>query len=609
MNAYLFMKLAMLALSHLPESKHVLLRQLTEDLDTQSLSWLSGYFAGLASHGPAAAPAQKLAALAATPAAAPRPLTILYGSQTGNAKRVAEALFEQVRARGLNARLLRADRYTTRELKDEQLLYIVISTQGDGEPPDDAIGFVEFLGSRRAPKLPSLSYAVLGLGDSSYPSFCGIARQLDERLSELGATRVHEVGLADLDIDTIAKPWTQKALEQAQAVLKQADTPPSASVTPLHPKASRYSREAPFEAELLLNQPITAPESGKDVRHLELSLEGSQLAYQPGDALGVWPVQSESLVTEVLQTLGLDGEARVLLADVERPLKEWLGEHRELTQLTRPFLQVHAELSQSEELAAVLEPDRSDAFRELVSTHQLVDVLRKYPAAWTAEALVKALRPLAPRLYSIASSQSCVDEEVHLTVANVGYEFEGNARSGAASGYLSRLAEGERLRIFIEENSRFRLPVDPSRDVIMIGPGTGVAPFRAFVQERAANGANGRNWLFFGNPRFDSDFLYQTEWQAALRDGQLHRLDLAFSRDQEKKIYVQDRLLERAADVYAWIQGGAHIYVCGDANRMAKDVHQTLQQIARQEGGLDPSQARHWLDELAAQGRYARDVY
>src|SRR5690606_1105886 len=255
----------MLALSHLPESKHLLLRQLAEDLDAQSLSWLSGYFAGLASHGSDAVPAQKRSALAATPAVQARPLTILYGSQTGNAKRVAEALFEQVRAAGLNARLVRADRYTTRELKDEQLLYIVISTQGDGEPPDDAIGFVEFLGSRRAPKLSSLRYAVLGLGDSSYPDFRGIARKLDERLCELGATRVHEVVLADRDIDTSAKPWSQSALGQARTVLEQADTPPSASVTPLHPKTSRYTREAPFLAELLLNQPITAPESDKDV--------------------------------------------------------------------------------------------------------------------------------------------------------------------------------------------------------------------------------------------------------------------------------------------------------------------------------------------------------
>lgn len=602
------MKRTMLALSHISESKHVLLKQLTEDLDAQSLTWLSGYFAGLAGQGAAVAPVQKIAALAATPAAA-RPLTILYGSQTGNAKRIAESLFEQIRATGLSARLVRADRYTTRELKDEQLLYLVISTQGDGEPPDDAIGFVEFLGSKRAPKLPSLNYAVLGLGDSSYPSFCGIAQQLDTRLAELGATRVHEVGMADLDIDTIATPWTKKALEQAQTVLKQSDALPTASVTPLHPKTSRYTREAPFHAELLLNQPITAPDSDKDVRHFEISLEGSQLTYQPGDALGVWPVQAEALVTEVLQVLNLDGDQNVQIGDAVRPLKVWLAEHRELTQLTRPFLQAHADLAQSAGLAALLQPGQADAFRELVSTHQLVDVLRKYPARWAAEALVKALRPLAPRLYSIASSQSCVDEEVHLTVANIDYEFEGNPRGGAASGFLSRLAEGGKLPIFIEENSRFRLPVDPSRDVIMIGPGTGVAPFRAFVQERTETGATGRNWLFFGNPHFDTDFLYQTEWQAALRDGHLHRLDLAFSRDQEQKIYVQDRLLERAADLYQWIQAGAHVYVCGDATRMAKDVHQALQQVARQEGGLDPAQARHWLEELAAQGRYARDVY
>lgn len=603
------MKSVMLALTQIPESKQALLKQLAQDLDTQSLNWLSGYFAGLASGSPAGQSAQKIASVAPA-VAAPRPLTVLYGSQTGNAKRVAEALYEQLRATGLSARLVRADRYSTRELKDEQLLYVVISTQGDGEAPDDAIGFVEFLSGRRAPKLPSLNYAVLGLGDSSYPDFCGIARRIDDRLAELGATRVHDLGTADLDIDTIAKPWSQKALEQARTVLAQNEQPlPSASVTPLHPKAGRFSREAPFEAELLLNQPLTASGSNKDIRHIELSLEDSQLSYQPGDALGIWPVQSDALVAEVLALLGLDGEEPVSFTDTVRPLNEWLGLHRELTQLTRPFLQAHAERSQSAELSELLLPDQSDAFRKLVSTHQLLDVLRKYPGTWSAEELVKALRPLAPRLYSIASSQAVVEDEVHLTVANVEYEFEGHHRSGAASGFLSRAAEGERVRIFIEENSRFRLPADPSRDVIMIGPGTGVAPFRAFVQERAVQGGKGRNWLFFGNPHFDSDFLYQTEWQAALRDGQLDRIDLAFSRDQVQKIYVQDRMLAQASELFTWIQAGAHVYVCGDANRMAKDVHTTLLRIAQQEGGMDPAQSKHWLDELAAQGRYARDVY
>src|SRR5690606_16919236 len=449
-----------------------------------------------------------------------------------------------------------------------------------------------------------------GLGDSSYPDFCGIARRIDERLAELGATRIHDLGTADLDIDTIAKPWSQKALEQARAVLQQNDPQqPSASITPLHPKTGRFTRDAPFEAELLLNQPITAPGSDKDIRHIELSLDGSQLTYQPGDALGIWPVQSDALVAEVLELLALDGEKPVSVNDIEHPLKVWLGSHRELTQLTRPFLQAHAERAKSAELSQLLQPDQSDSFRKFVSTHQLADVLRKYPAAWSAEELIQGLRPLAPRLYSIASSQSVVEDEVHLTVANIDYEFEGHSRSGAASGFLSRTAEGERVRIFVEENSRFRLPVDTSRDVIMIGPGTGVAPFRAFVQERANQGGKGRNWLFFGNPHFNSDFLYQTEWQAALRDGQLDRLDLAFSRDQEQKLYVQDRMLEHASDLFEWIQAGAYVYVCGDANRMAKDVHATLLRIAQQEGRLDPAQSKHWLDELATQGRYARDVY
>jgi sulfite reductase (NADPH) flavoprotein alpha-component len=280
-----------------------------------------------------------------------------------------------------------------------------------------------------------------------------------------------------------------------------------------------------------------------------------------------------------------------------------------LTQITRPFLVAHAERSNAQDLKDLLQPGGVEAFRKLLETRQLVDVLRTWPASWTAQDLVKSLRPLAPRMYSIASSQAAVEEEVHLTLAHVDFEHEGEARWGVASHFLADLAEGDRLPIFIEENTRFRLPEDDTRDIIMIGPGTGIAPFRAFVQERAAAGASGRNWLFFGNPHFASDFLYQTEWQRALKDGDLHRLDLAFSRDQEEKIYVQHRLLERAGDLYAWIQDGAHVYVCGDATRMAKDVHQALLDIARQEGGLDDEQARAWLDDLAAQGRYARDVY
>jgi sulfite reductase (NADPH) flavoprotein alpha-component len=598
----------MLAPSYLPESKHQLITELTDGLESNALSWLSGYFAGVAQGRQSARPAAPTIAAVSPEAGTAKRLTIIYGSQTGNAKRVAEALSERVGTEGLEVRLVRADRYNTKELKEEHLLYIVMSTQGDGDPPDDSVSFVEFLNSRRAPKLPQLKYAVLGLGDSSYPLFCGISQRIDARLAELGAERLQEAGAADLDIETVALPWQESALAHARKELKQ-NAAPTASVTALRPKTATVTRDQPFLAELLLNQPITGRDSDKDIRHLEISLEGSQLSYKPGDALGVWPTQSDVLVNRVLETLALDGDTNVESGGVTRPLRDWLRNHRELTQITRPFLVAHAERSNAQDLKDLLQPGGVEAFRKLLETRQLVDVLRTWPASWTAQDLVKSLRPLAPRMYSIASSQAAVEEEVHLTLAHVDFEHEGEARWGVASHFLADLAEGDRLPIFIEENTRFRLPEDDTRDIIMIGPGTGIAPFRAFVQERAAAGASGRNWLFFGNPHFASDFLYQTESQRALKDGDLHRLDLAFSRDQEEKIYVQHRLLERAGDLYAWIQDGAHVYVCGDATRMAKDVHQALLDIARQEGGLDDEQARAWLDDLAAQGRYARDVY
>ncbi len=608
------------ALSRLSESKRGLIQQIAEELDPFSLNWLSGYLAGVAQtrNGDAQAPAPvsspELSLVPASSAPVLKPATIVFGSQTGNAQRVAEAFAQRCEAAGIAVRLLRADRYPTRELKDERLLFVIISTQGEGDPPDDSIAFFEFLSGARAPKLPKLQYGVLGLGDSSYPLFCGIAEKIDQRLLALGAERIQDTGLADLDIDTIARPWQDKAfalLEKERQAAAPAVQATSGTVTVLDTQArtSVYNRDKPFQATVLQNQPITGRDSTRDIRHYELSLEDSGLKYQPGDALGVWPTQNETLVQAIIQTLQLDPQEPVTLQEHSRSLQEWLRHYRELTQLTKPFLTELAKRNDDPALQAAIAPDGLPALQELLGTHQVLDVLKRFPAAWTAGELVASLRPLAPRMYSIASSQSEVDEEVHLTVATVQYQFNEEDRWGAASDYLARVAEGATVPVFIDPNTRFRLPEDTMRDVIMIGPGTGVAPFRAFVQERAAQGGEGRNWLFFGNPHFHSDFLYQTEWQRALEDGQLHQLDLAFSRDQQDKIYVQHRLLEKAAEVYAWIQGGAHVYVCGDATHMAKDVHQALQDIARQQGGLDAEQARGWLEELAAQGRYARDVY
>lgn len=601
--------------SPLPADRLDSLARLTDGLDNNSLWWLSGYAAGLARSGAALAPT------AAAPTAESKSgerLSIVYGSQTGNAKRLAEQLAGQAEAAGLSVRLLRADAYPTRELKTERLLYIVISTQGDGDPPDDARGLVEFIAGKRAPELKGLSFAVLGLGDSSYPQFCAIGARLDTRLTELGATRLFARGEADLDFETVSTPWLQQALGHARDALKPT-TAHLATVTPLRPlqAAPAFHRDAPFAAELIANRRLIARGSSaagavgfdKDIRHIELSLEGSGLHYQPGDALGLWPRNPPALVQAVLDTLELDGDASVGHGGQTLPLRQWLSEKRELTKLARPFVASHAAHSRSEELNRLLAPDQNAQLAELLSRTQVIDLLQRFDGDWSAEELVAALRPLTPRLYSIASSQKAVGDEAHLTVAHLEYATDAGLRWGAASHLLAVAEEGERLPVFIEHNDRFRLPSDPSRDIVMIGPGTGVAPFRGFVQDRAADGAAGRNWLLFGNPHFRSDFLYQVEWQAALKAGQLHRLDLAFSRDQAQKIYVQHRLREHGRDLYDWLQGGAHLYVCGDATRMAKDVHAALLAVIAEHGGKGQDAAEDYLNDLQQQGRYARDVY
>ncbi len=599
--------------SPLTGDQGALLSRFVEGADGGALLWASGYLAG-------AARALTPTALAiAAPALAPQPATIIYGSQTGNARRTAEALHAQLRDAGLPARLLRADAYPLRELGTESLLYLVISTQGEGDPPDDAIGFAEFLHGKRAPKLPQLKYAVLGLGDSSYADFCGIARKLDARLAELGAARVQALGEADLEIDTVAAPWREAALGHARELLKPTPAAHLATVTPLRPHAApAWSQDRPFPAELLANQPLSGREfkgtgfrryaaPDKDVRHIELSLGGSGLHYEPGDALGIRHRNPDALVDTVLAATRLDGDSEVEHDGESLPLSRWLAERRELTRLAKPVLAALAERANARELAQLLEPGNS-GLATLLNDHQLIDALRRWPADWDAAALVAALRPQVRRLYSIASSRKRVGDEAHLTLDVLRYHAHGFDHLGAASGFLAALEEGAQLPVYIEPNERFRVPADASRDIIMVGPGTGVAPFRGFVQERAETGASGRNWLFFGARHFNTGFLYQTEWQDALQKGELHRLELAFSRDQAERIHVQQRLREQGRDVFDWLQGGAHLYVCG-AIDMGKDVHAALLEIVREHGGGDAEAAADYLSNLQREGRYSRDVY
>lgn len=582
-------------------------------LSAPELLWASGYLYGLAQAGGVALGAAGAgAAVASAPAGT---LTILYGSQTGNAKGVAESIKSLALGKGLQVQLASMSDFKPKQLKKESHLIVVTSTLGEGEPPENAVDLHGQLKAGKLGKLEGLKFAVLGLGDSSYEFFCQAGKDFDAYLEKAGAERV--TARADLDVDyrAAAAEWAEQAVAALAATLGGASLGSSAAAPALAGAAgvatahSQYDKFNPYLATLTTNQKITGRDSTKDIRHIEISLEGSGLSYQPGDALGVWFDNDAALVAEVLALAGLTGSESVTVEGKSLALAEALTRHFELTRLHGGFISGLAELSDSAELKAIA-ADKAQT-TALAASAQIVDVLKRYPQPLSAEQLIALLRPLTPRMYSIASSQAEVEEEVHLTVGVVRYpQADGTVRSGGASSFLAdRLAEGSQLRVFVEHNDNFRLPEDGNTPVIMVGPGTGIAPFRAFIQQRDADGASGKNWLFFGNPHFTQDFLYQVEWQKYVKSGLLTKIDLAFSRDQAKKIYVQDRLREQGAEVYAWLEQGAHFYVCGDGNRMAKDVQEALIDIIAQHGNTDREAAEEYLNELRRAKRYQRDVY
>ena len=589
----------------LDPAAHAALDHLAARLGPAGLWWASGYLAGLAQAGGVATGAN-LGTVAAP--AAEAGVLVLTASQTGNARRLGEKLREALAAAGHAVKVVGAADVNAKQLVAARTLFAVASTQGEGEPPDEARGLWELLAGRKAPKFTDTAFAVFGLGDSSYPLFCEAGKFLDERFATLGAKRLLDRVDSDVEYADEAEAWIAAAVAAVPAPAVRAAAPVAFSFVPAAVRDA--DKDHPREVGILAAQRIVARQADRAVVHYELEA-GEGFAYEPGDSLGVWPLNPAAVVARVAAHLpGAVLDAPVVRGKQERPLGEWLGEQLEITRLARPFLEAQAERSGAAELAAVLDKSPAGAARlqAFVASANVADVLERFPVQtgreWNAGELLAALRPLAPRLYSIASSRAAVGEEVHLTIASVD--------NGAASGHLwqrGTAASGNTVRAYLERNTHFRLPADASQDVIMIGPGTGVAPFRAFVQERGETGASGRNWLFFGARHFDTEFLYQLEWQQALKDGRLNRLDLAFSRDQAQKIYVQDRLREQAADLWAWLQGGASLYVCGDATRMAPDVHVALRDVAQQQGGLDAAAAEAWLAELAATKRYLRDVY
>lgn len=568
------------------------------------LLWASGYFAGLAAAG---APAAETTASSAEPG---RSLTIWYGSETGNGRGVAHRLADAARARGYAVDLASLDEVRPRQIGKLGLLLLVISTHGEGDPPEGSEAFHEFLLGDRAPRLNDLRFGVFALGDSSYPDFCQTGRELDARLEALGANRLLDRVDCDVDFEASEDAWRDRALEAVKPLLDvDGAQPPNLQVVrETNRSAVPYDRRNPYQAEVLERSPLTVAPSNKRVAHIELSIEGSGLSYEPGDSLGIWPSNDARTVAELVELIGADSNAPVERDGETLPLEDWLTHQLELTQVVRPFLQRWAEWSESAELAAVL--DDRDALQAFSASRQVADVLREYPLDMTPEQLVGALRRIAPRLYSIASSPLVADDEVHLTVKLEGCEIDGRLRAGAASWQLlERGRPGETLPVYIEANERFRLPPDGETPIIMIGPGTGVAPFRAFVEHRKALGHAGPNWLFFGEQHRQSDFLYQLEWQRHKRDGILDRLSVAFSRDQADKVYVQHRLREQGADVHNWLERGAHVYVCGNGQGMAADVHAALIDIVAEHGGRNPDQAEDYLQTLKSQRRYQKDVY
>ncbi|WP_347330574.1 assimilatory sulfite reductase (NADPH) flavoprotein subunit [Marinimicrobium locisalis] len=581
---------------------------LVRELNEQQLDWVQGYLAG---YRAALRPGGEAPS-------APQPqgakLTILFGSQTGNAETLAERLTEQARAKGLEVECLDMNDFPARRLKKEQRLAIISSTHGEGDPPDNALGLHEYLHGRKAPKLPQLQYAVLSLGDSSYEHFCQTGIDFDERLAELGGERLTDRVDCDVDFDEPADQWITALLDKLAAAQPAVGGGASATVSS-GPAAgasqpqSQYDRKHPFTAPLLDRVKLTGRGSDKSVHHIELSLEESGLSYSPGDSLGIYAQNDPALVAQLLEHSGLDGEQIVTVKDEPLTLSQALQHHLELTRLTPPTVQQWAKLSDSSSLHSLV-----DNKRELIQWlhgRDLLDLWQAYPVkGLEAQTLVDHLRRLPPRLYSIASSQAAVDDEVHLTVAAVRYEQRGRAREGVGSTWLAdRLTLDDSAPVFIDRNKNFRLPENGDTPIVMIGPGTGIAPFRAFMQEREALEQPGKNWLFFGDRRFRTDFLYQREWLQWRKQGLLSRLDVAFSRDGPEKVYVQHRIREAGAELWRWLEDGAHIYVCGDANAMAPDVHEALIDVVASQGHKSRENAEQYLREMTRDKRYQRDVY
>lgn len=595
-----------------------LLNRLLPSLTESQKVWLSGYLAATQAASVVLGTPNVQDSAGGQPASAvqqpvTKEITILYGSQSGNAQGLAKKAAKTLEGGGYQVTALSMSDFKPNNLKKLQNLLIIVSTHGEGEPPDNALSFHEFLHGKRAPKLEGLNFSVLALGDSSYEFFCKTGKDFDLRLEELGGTRIYPRFDCDVDYDEPAAEWLQGALAHLSDAQGTGAGAVPASAQAAQALESDYTRTNPFKAEVLENINLNGRGSNKETHHLELSLEGSGLTYEPGDTLGIYPENDPALVESILEELKWNADETVTVnkqGDL-RSLREAITSYYEITVLTKPLLEKAAGLSENEDLKKLVASGNEEKLKPYLDGHDLLDLIRDFgPWGTSAQEFVSILRKIPARLYSISSSFAANEDEVHLTIGAVRYEVHGRERKGVCSTFIAeRLESGDTLSVYIQPNENFKLPKNQDTPIIMVGPGTGVAPFRAFMQEREENGAEGKSWMFFGDQHFVTDFLYQTEWQKWLKDGVLTRMDVAFSRDTEEKVYVQHRMLEQSKELFQWLEEGAVVYICGDEKNMAHDVHNTLLEIIEKEGGMSPDKAIEYLAEMQQQKRYQRDVY
>ena len=590
-------------LNPLNEQQQGLLSSLSVGLNRDQLLWINGYFQGLL-----AASGGNLQPVTSPEAKTTGNLKILYGTHTGRSKTIAEKLAQKLVNHGVEAQFIALDDYKTRQLTSETNLVFIVSTHGEGEPPAMAEDFYNFIIGKRAPQLPNLNYSVLALGDKSYKLYCKTGIDIDQALSQLGAKTILPVLKLDVDFEEEAVLWIAKFVDvfvQTHQDSGQATNVISANNISQN---KSYSRKNPFIATVLDKVKITGRDSDKEVYHIELSLEGSGITYEPGDSVGILANNPPELVESIISKAGFTGTEPVKLKEGEFSLKEALTDHLEITVLNVEVIQKYQERTLNTNLLEIIE--NAEQFDRYLYGHDVLDLLEEFPFSFTPQEFADILRSFPPRVYSISSSQLAVGNEVHATVSAVRYLHKGRVRAGACSTYLAdRIDIDSSVSVFIEKNPGFKLPENEETPVILVGAGTGVAPYRAFLQHREANNQKGKTWLFFGERRFHSDFLYQLEWQKLLKDGYLEKIDVAFSRDQNEKVYVQHRLLENQREIFDWLKKGANIYLCGDMKQMARDVQKTLLQIFETEGGMSEEKALEYMKTLKKEKRFQTDVY